>query len=54
MKTINKSANAESFKFTKKIRTTVYTVTAHFSQTSNESVEDKMLRLIESEVRKIA
>jgi hypothetical protein len=49
-----KSASAETFKFTKKIGSTVYNVTTHFSQTSKETVEDKMLRLIENEARKIA
>jgi hypothetical protein len=53
MKT-KKSANAEPFKFSKKIGSTVYNVTANFSQTSKETIEDKMLRLIESEARNIA
>jgi len=34
--------------------TTVYSVSVHFSETSKETIEDKMLRLIESEVRKTA
>ena len=46
--------NAESFKFQEIIGSTVYNVTVYFSQTSRETVEDKMFRLIESEARKIA
>jgi len=41
-------------KFTKRIGGTTYTVSVHFSQTSKETVEDKLLRLIENEVRKSA
>ena len=41
-------------KFHKRIGSTVYAVSVHFSQTSRESVEDKLLRLMESEVRKSA
>jgi len=52
MKTVNKSVNAEPIKFSKKIGSTVYIVTAHFSQTSKESIEDKMFRMIESELQK--
>ena len=48
------SVNAEPFRFSKKIGSTIYTVTAHFSQTSKETVEDKMLRVIENEATKIA
>ena len=48
------SVNAEPFKFQEKIGSTVYNVTVNFNQTSNETVEDKMLRLIESETRKSA
>ena len=50
----NKSANVEPFKFSKKIGSTVYNVTANFSQTSKETMEDKMLRVIENEAMKIA
>jgi len=40
--------------FTKRIGSTTYTVSVHFSQTSKETAEDKLLRLIENEVRKSA
>jgi hypothetical protein len=40
--------------FTKRIGSTTYTVSVHFSQTSKETAEDKLLRLIESEVCKSA
>jgi len=35
--------------FTKRIGSTTYTVSVHFSQTSKETAEDKLLRLIKSE-----
>ncbi|MCL1867032.1 MAG: transposon-encoded TnpW family protein [Oscillospiraceae bacterium] len=54
MKTVIKSVKSEPLKFSKKIGSTVYNVTAHFSQTSKETVEDKMLRIIENAVSKIA
>ena len=41
-------------KFTKRIGSTTYTVSVYFSQTSKETAEDKLLRLIENEVRKSA
>jgi hypothetical protein len=51
MKNENKSVNAEPFRFSKKIGSTVYNVVANFSQTGKETMEDKMLRLIENEAR---
>ena len=38
----------------RRIGTTIYNVSIHFSQTSTETVEDKILRLIKSEVKNIA
>ena len=46
--------NAEPQKFQKRIGSTVYTVSIHFSRTSTETIEDKILRLIESEAKRIA
>jgi len=46
--------SAEPFVFKKRIGSTVYRVTAHFSRTSAETIEDKLMRLMESEVREIA
>jgi uncharacterized glyoxalase superfamily metalloenzyme YdcJ len=46
--------NAEPPKFQKRIGSTVYRVTAHYSRTSKETIEDKLLRLMESEVRESA
>jgi len=43
--------NAEPAKYEKRIGTTVYRVTVHFSQLCAESLEDKLVRLMESEVR---
>ena len=40
--------------FKKRISSTVYTVSVHFSRTSRETVEDKILRQIESEGKKTA
>jgi len=38
----------------KRIGSTTYVVSVRFSQTSRETMQDKILRLIESEVDKIA
>ena len=46
--------SAEPPKYEKRIGNTVYRVSVHFSQTSTETVEDKLLRLMESEVRESA
>ena len=54
---VNSAATRESAeppRFEKRIGSTVYRVTVHFSQTSTESLEDKLLRLMESEVRESA
>jgi len=45
---------AEPVKLLKRIGSTTYEVTVHFSERSNETFEDKILRLIEREVRKNA
>jgi len=41
-------------KYEKRIGSTIYRVTVHFSRTSTETIEDKLLRLMESEVRESA
>jgi len=46
--------SAEPTEFNKKIGSTTYVVAVHFSRTSTETLEDKLLRLIESEVRESA
>ena len=46
--------NTEAADFKKRIGSTVYTVSVHFSRTSRETIEDKILRQIESEARKTA
>jgi len=38
----------------KQIGSTIYQVTVHFSHTSKQTLEDKILRLIESEVLDVA
>ena len=45
---------AEPSRFTQRIGSTIYVVSVRFSRTSKETIEDKILRLIESEVRKSA
>ena len=45
---------SEPPKYEKRIGSTVYRVTVHFSRTSTETIEDKLLRLMESEVRESA
>ena len=37
--------------FTKRIGSTTYRVSVHFSKTSRETVKDKILRLIKNEVK---
>ena len=46
--------NAELEIYNKRIGSTVYRVSVHFSNTSTETIEDKLLRLMESEVRESA
>ena len=38
----------------KRIGSTIYTVSVHFSRTSHETMEDKILRLIQREVNRSA
>ena len=45
---------AEPTTLLKRIGSTVYTVAVHFSQAEKETMGDKVLRLIEGEVRKNA
>ena len=45
---------AETADFKKRIGSTTYVVSIHFSKTSRETIEDKIMRLIESEARKSA
>jgi len=59
MQTTTKSAaktreSAEPIKFSKRVGSTTYVVACHFSQSSKETIKDKILRLIESEVRNSA
>ena len=54
MNTVIKSVQAEPFKFSKKIGSTVYRVTAHYNQKSKETAEDKVFRLISSEAKNLA
>ena len=49
-----KKPQTEPPKFSKRIGSTTYTVSVYYSQTSKETAEDKLLRLIENEVRNSA
>ena len=44
-------AAAEPIKLRRRIGSTVFIVNVHFSETSAEKLEDKLLRLMEREVR---
>jgi len=46
--------SVQTVDFKKRIGSTVYLVSVHFSSTSKETAEDKILRLIESEARETA
>ena len=50
--TTEKRQPRESGVFTKRIGTTTYRVSVHFSKTSRETVNDKILRLIKNEARR--
>ena len=45
---------AEPLKYSKRIGSTVYLVSVHSSKTSHETVQDKIQRLIQREVRNSA
>ena len=49
-----KKGAGEPSKFEKRIGSTVYRVSVHFNEKSTETVEDKILRLLKSEVTKSA
>jgi len=53
---MNSGGNAvsESVKLRKRIGSTTYEVLVNFSENATESMEDKLLRIIEREVTKIA
>ena len=48
------NANAEPLKLRKRIGSTTFVVAVHFNRTDRETLQDKILRLIESEVRNSA
>ena len=48
-KTIKKEPPRESGVFTKRIGSTNYRVNVHFSKTSRETVNDKIIRMIKNE-----
>jgi len=51
---VEKRENAEPHTLLKRIGSTDYLVSVHFSRTSKERLENKILRLIESEAKTIA
>ena len=54
MATTSQAMGSEPFRLLKRIGSTVYTVSIHFSEGDNEKLEDKVIRLIEREVSDIA
>ena len=51
-KTMEKTEQiCESRTFTKRIGSTTYRVRVHFSRTSRETINDKIMRLVKSEVQ---
>jgi hypothetical protein len=53
-KTQGENANAEPVKLLKRIGSATVEITVHFSNTNKETLEDKLLRMIEREVRENA
>jgi len=51
---VKEQTGAEPPQFRKRIGSTDYIVSVHFSRTSKETLEDKIHRLIESEARRSA
>ncbi len=49
-----KAVRSEGGQFSRRIGSTTYLVTIHFSETGSDTFEDKVMRLIEKEVRKTA
>lgn len=47
MEWYNNSLFSKPINFTKQIDNTIYTVNTHFSETANESVSDKIVRILE-------
>ena len=45
---------SETADFRKRIGSTTYVVSVHFNRASRETIEDKILKLMESEARKTA
>ena len=52
--TVTPRADVQPPKFLKRIGSTTYVVSVHFSKASTETIEDKILRLLESEGVKTA
>ena len=49
----NKSQPHESGGFSMRVGSTVYRVSVHFSQTSKETANDKIIRLVRNEAGKV-
>ena len=54
VKTTAAMCSTEPSKFTQRIGSTTYLVSVRFSHTSKETIDDKILRLVESEVGETA
>ena len=53
-KTQGETAHAEPSMFSKRVGSTTFVVAVHYSRDSGETARDRIIRLIESEVRKSA
>lgn len=49
-----KAIRSEGGQFSRRIGSTTYLVTVHFNETGKDTFEDKVMRLIEKEVKKTA
>lgn len=50
----SKAIKGKGEQFSKRVGSTTYLVSVHFSKTSKETFEDKIMHLIESEVKRTA
>lgn len=53
-KLVHENATGRPAKLLERIGSTTFEVTVHFSEKSKETMEDKILRMIEREVKRVA
>lgn len=49
---MSRAGKSNGGRFSKRIGSTTYLVSVHFSRTGRETLDDKLMRLIEGEVKK--